>query len=292
MREMKAIKGFFGNKKIQQYAMILVGCFIGATAYPLFLEPNHIPPGGFTGITTILHFHFNWPIGITSLLMNIPLLILGWRIIGIGFVFRTITATILFTLMIDALKFPPMVMDPLLATIFGGVILGLGLAFILKGSATTGGTDLLARIVHHRVRAISIGSFLFAFDFVVIVLAWIFLSASHAMYAIICVFIQTKVIDQVLMGFGNDKACYIISSAHERIQQRLMTEMERGVTRFDTVGAYSGKSGKMLLCVVSRFEAMKVKTIVTEEDERAFMFITDTHETLGEGFAQLMEEND
>lgn len=288
---MERIKGLLNNKIVRQYAFIIVGCFLGAMSYPLFLEPNHIAPGGVTGITTILNYHFKLPIGITSLILNIPLLILGWRVISAGFVFRTIMATALFTVMIDALRFEPMVMDPLLASIFGGVLLGVGLGLILKGGATTGGTDLLARIVHHRIRAISVGSFLFAFDFVVIVLAWIFLSAEHAMHAIINVFITIKVIDQMLLGFGSDKACYIISKEHEQIEQRIMKEMDRGVTNFDTVGAYSGQSRKMLLCVVSRFEVVKIKSIVNEADDKAFMFITDTHETLGEGFAQLMEED-
>ncbi|NLX82506.1 MAG: YitT family protein [Clostridiales bacterium] len=288
---MRSITSIVNNKIVRQYALIVVGCFLGAMSYPLFLEPNHIAPGGVTGITTILNFYFKLPIGITSLVLNIPLLILGWRIISAGFVFRTIFATALFTVLIDLLRFKPMVMDPLLASIFGGVLLGIGLGLILRGSATTGGTDLLARIVHHRIRAISVGSFLFAFDFVVIVLAWIFLSAEHAMHAIINVFITIKVIDQMLLGFGNDKACYIISQEYEQIEQRIMKEMERGVTRFDTVGAYSGRSGKMLLCVVGRFEVVKIKSIVNEADKKAFMFITDTHETLGEGFAQLIEED-
>jgi uncharacterized membrane-anchored protein YitT (DUF2179 family) len=140
--------------------------------------------------------------------------------------------------------------------------------------------------------AITVGFFLLIFDLAVIVLAWIFLSVQHAMYAVVCVFISSKVLDQVLTGFGTDKACYIISSQYEVIEQRIMTELNRGVTRFNAVGAYSGKPGKMLLCVVGRFEAVKVKTIVHESDEHAFMFITDTHETLGEGFAKLKQEVD
>lgn len=276
---------------LRQYAMILLGCLIGAASYPLFLEPAHIAPGGLTGITTILNYYFKWPIGLTSLALNLPLLLLGWRMIGAGFITRTLIATLLFSSLIDILNFQPLTVDPLLASVFGGVLLGIGLALIMRGSATTGGTDLLARIVHHHQRAISVGAFLFAFDLLVIVLAWIFMSAQHAMYAIICVFVSARVLDQVLLGFGTDKACYIISREHERIKKRLLLEMERGVTCFDGTGAYSGDDVKMLLCVVGRFEAVKVKAIVHEEDAKAFMFITDTHETLGEGFAKLMQED-
>ncbi len=288
---MSTIQKIRENKIILQYAMIIIGCFIGAASYPLFLEPNHIAPGGLTGITTILNFHFGLPIGLTSLVLNIPLLIVGWRLIGAGFILRTLIATLLFSFMIDFLHLPALSNDPLLASIFGGILLGIGLALILRGSATTGGTDLMARIVHHYQRAITIGSFLFAFDSLVIILTWIFLSASHALYAMICVFVSAKVLDQVLTGFGNDKACYIISKKYAVIEKRLMTEMERGVTRFDATGAYSGEGIKMLMCIVGRFEAPKLKNIVNEEDASAFMFITDTHETLGEGFAKLIQED-
>jgi len=178
----------------------------------------------------------------------------------------------------------------MLASVFGGVLLGAGLALIMRGNATTGGTDLLARIVHHHQRGLSVGTFLFSFDLFVILAAWIFLSAQHAMYAIICVFVSARVLDQVLVGIGTDKACYVISRESGRIEKRVMGELERGVTRIDAAGAYSGRDIKMLLCVVGRFETVRLKQIVQEEDPNAFMFITDTHETLGEGFAKLTGE--
>ena len=287
---MGLIKGAFKSKNARQYVMILLGCLIGAASYPLFLEPNFIAPGGLTGVTTILNYYFGWPIGMTSLLLNLPLMVIGWRVIGAKFILRTFLATLLFSTMIDLMKFKPLIDDPMLASLFGGVLLGIGLALIIRGSATTGGTDLLARIVHHHQRAISIGAFLFAFDLFVILLAWIFLSAQHAMYAIICVFVSAKVLDQVLTGFDTGKACYIVSQKYEHIEKRLILEMERGVTRLEAVGAYSGQDVKMLLCVVGRFEAVKVRTIVHEEDASAFMFITDTYETLGEGFTNLAVE--
>ena len=287
---MGLIKSAFSSKNIRQYVMILLGCLIGAASYPLFLEPNSIAPGGLTGVTTILNYYFGWPIGLTSLLLNLPLMVIGWKMISARFIVRTVLATLLFSALIDLMKFKPLIDDPMLASLFGGVLLGFGLALIIRGSATTGGTDLLARIVHRHQRAISIGAFLFAFDLFVILLAWIFLSAQHAMYAIICVFVSAKVLDQVLTGFDTGKACYIVSQKYERIEKRLILEMERGVTRLEAVGAYSGQDIKMLLCVVGRFEAVKVKTIVHEEDASAFMFITDTYETLGEGFTNLAVE--
>jgi len=275
----------------RQLVLIIVGCAMGAASYPLFLTPNHIAPGGVTGLTTILNFHFGLPVGLSSLALNIPLLIAGWKVIGLRFVLRTLFATVLFSGLIDLMAFAPLSLDPLMACIFGGVILGAGIALIMRGGATTGGTDLLARIVHKKFPVISTGAFLFAFDLAVILLAWIFISAQHAMYAIICVYLSARVLDKVLAGVGTDKAFHIISGQWETIARRLMREIERGVTLLPATGAYSGNENKMLICVVGRLETVQVKRIVDEEDPLAFVYITDTHETLGEGFRKLSGED-
>lgn len=280
------------RKAIGQYLMIILGCVIGAASYPLFLEPSHIAPGGLTGLTTILNFHFDLPIGLTSLVLNIPLMVLGWRIIGVRFVVRTLLATALFSLLIDTLKLPALSVDPMLGAVFGGVLLGAGIGIIIRGNATTGGTDLLGRIMHKRFPALSVGSLVFAFDLAVILLAWVFISAQHAMYAIICVYISARVLDKVLAGLGTDKACHIISSRPDAIAARLLVELERGVTVLPAVGSYSGKDLKMLICVVGRLETIKCKQIVESEDPFAFMYLTDTHETLGEGFRKLSGEDE
>ncbi|NLE20499.1 MAG: YitT family protein [Clostridiales bacterium] len=287
---MALLSRVFNANTFRQYALMLIGCLIGAASYPLFLEPNHIAPGGLTGVTMILNYYFAVPIGLGSLVLNIPLIILGWRLIGARFILRTVLATVLFSVLIDLMNFEPLSLDPMLAAVFGGVMLGFGLALIIRGNATTGGTDLLARIVHHRQRAISIGSFLFAFDLAVILLAWLFMSVQHALYAIVCVFVSAKVLDQALLGIGTDKACYVISREPDRIAKRVMDELERGVTVLNASGAYSGREFKMLLSIVGRLETVKIKQIVQEEDPQAFMFITDTHETLGEGFRKLTGE--
>lgn len=288
---MERLKLRMNMKEARQYLLIVLGCAIAACAYPLMLEPHRIAPGGFTGIATVLHSVFKLPIGLTSLALNIPLLLIGWKHIGARFILKTVLATLVFSLMIDLIKLPALSEDPLLSAVFGGALLGFGLGLILKGNATTGGTDLLARIVHHRFRAISVGTFLLLFDLMVVVLAWAVLGASSALYAIICVYVTTKVLDQVLIGIGVDKACYVISKQHHIIAERIMQELDRGVTTLSGRGAFSGKDIQILLCVVGRLEAVKVKDIVKDLDPDAFMFITDTHETLGEGFKQLTGED-
>lgn len=272
---------------LRDYTLLVLGCIVGAVAYPLFLVPNGIAPGGVTGIGLVLNYAFGLPVGLTSLVMNIPLFIMGYRAMGRTFVWRTLLATILFSLLIDAFRFTPVTKDPVLASVFGGAILGVGIGIIMRAGATTGGTDLLARVVHRRFSAISVGGFLFALDCAVTLLAGITMSAEHAMYSMICVLIVSMIIDKVLAGLGTDKACYIITGRQQPIVDRILKELERGVTLVHGIGAYSGSGVCVLLCVVGRFQLMALKDIVKAEDPSAFLFITDTHETLGEGFGDL-----
>ena len=269
------------------YLEILIGSLIGAAAYPAFLVPNNIAPGGLTGVATILNYLFSWPVGTVSLLLNIPLFILGYRSMGKVFAFRSLVATVLFSVLIDLLPIRPISTDPLLGTLFGGVVLGAGLGMILKGGATTGGTDMIARMVHRRLPFITVGMFLLGMDCLVVLGAAVAIGTEQALYAFISIYVCSRVIDAVLMGFGGNKACFIMSARWEQITRRLMDEVGRGVTHMEAKGAYTGRQQPVVLCVTSRQEIMAVKRIVLEEDEKAFMFITEAHEALGEGFARL-----
>ena len=269
------------------YLQILLGCVIGAAAYPAFLIPNSIAPGGLTGIATILNHLLGTPVGLVSLLLNIPLFIIGYRSMGKVFAFRSLIATFLFSVLIDLLPIRPVSNDPLLGTLFGGVVLGAGLGLILRGGATTGGTDMVARMVHRRFTFISVGMFLFALDCLVVLGAAAAIGTEQALYAFINIYACSKVIDAVMMGFSGNKACFIMTSRWEEITKRLMDEVGRGVTHLEAKGAYTGIQQPVVLCVVARQEIMSVKRIVEEEDEKAFMFISEAHEALGEGFSRL-----
>ena len=273
------------------YTQILLGCLIGAAAYPTFLTPNSIAPGGVTGIAMILNHLFHLPIGTVSLVLNIPLFLIGYRSMGRIFAFRSLIATVLFSLLIDILPLRPVSEDPLLGTLFGGVILGIGLGLILRGGATTGGTDMIARMVHRRFPFITVGFFLFALDFLVVTAAGLIMGSSEALYALINIFISSKVIDSVMVGFSGNKACFIMTQAWNPITNRIMEEVGRGVTHLLARGAYSGQERPVVLCVASRQEVTSVKRIVQEEDAQAFMFISDAHEALGEGFTRLDAED-
>ncbi len=273
------------------WAQILLGCVLGAAAYPLFLTPNNIAPGGITGVAVILYYLFKFPVGTVSLLLNIPLFIAGYRTMGRLFAFRSLVATVIFSLLIDILPLEPMTVDPLLGTVFGGVVLGIGLGLIIRGGATTGGTDMLARMVHRKFQFISTGTFLFAFDFLVVICAGIFVGTTEALYALINIYIASKVIDAVMIGFSGNKACLIISPEWEKIRDRIMKDMDRGVTLLSARGGYTGEDRPTVLCVVSRQEVMAVKNIVREEDEGAFMIILEAHEAIGDGFAGIQDDN-
>lgn len=273
------------------YAQIVLGCIVGGAAYPMFLVPCRIAPGGLTGVATILNHLFGLPVGVTSLAMNVPLFLIGYRAMGRIFAFRSLIATVLFSLAIDLIRIAPVTVDPLLGTLYGGVLLGAGLGLILRGSATTGGTDMIARMVHRRWPFISVGTFLFAIDFVVVVAAGLLMGVSEALYALICIFVSSKVIDVVMIGFGGNKACWIISERWEQVTARILRQMDRGATLMTARGAYSRTERPVVLCVVSRQEVPQLKSIVRDEDEAAFMFVTEAHEALGEGFSSLNSDD-
>ena len=290
MNLMERLKKAARREQFMAWVQIVIGCVIGAAAYPTFLDPGKIAPGGLTGVAMILKHLWGWDIGITSLILNIPLFVVGYKAMGRVFAFRSLVATILFSLMIDLLPLREIPVEPILGTLYGGILLGIGLGFILRGGATTGGTDMAARMVHKYLPFLSVGMFLFLIDCVVVIAAWIFIGSSEALYALICIFVSGKAVDMVMLGLSSNKACFVISDAWERVSQRLMNEMERGVTQLTAKGAYTGKDRPVVLCVLPPQEVSRLKEIVRQEDEKAFMFITEAHEALGEGFSSLMAD--
>ena len=275
------------KEQTRAYLLIAIGCVLGGAAYPLFLVPNSIAPGGLTGVATIFNFLWGWPVGVTSIALNLPLFLIGYKSMGRIFVFRSFIATMLFSACIDLLNLPPLTDDILLASVYGALLLGLGLGLIMRGGATTGGSDMIARMVNKRFPALSVGTFLFLVDCCVILSAAFTMSVRAALYALINIFVTGRMVDMVLAGFGSAKACFIITGKAEAIARRIMKELDRGATLLPGRGAYSGDDRTVLLSVVSSVEVFPLKRIVQAEDDKAFVFISDTHETLGEGFSNL-----
>ena len=286
----KAKPNILQNERFSSYLQIVIGCVLGAIAYPMCLIPNNIAPGGLTGVATILHFLLGWPVGTVSLILNIPLFVIGYKAMGRIFVLRSFIATVLFSVFIDLIPLPVLTDDPLLGSIFGGVLLGAGLGMILRGGATTGGSDMVARLVHKRLPHITVGAFLMFIDCCVVLAAGFFIEVKYALYAFINIYVCSRIVDLVMKGFASQKACYVITSAHEQVKLAVMERLDRGVTLLMARGGYSGAERPVLLCILSAQEVTQLKTIVLSVDEKAFVFITDAYEVLGEGFAKLRKE--
>ncbi len=285
------MKRFLTKERRWAYGQIILGCLIGGLAYPAFLTPNRIAPGGLTGVATILNHLFGWHIGLVSLILNAPLFLIGYRRVGKIFAFRSLIATILFSVCIDTLPQTAWTDDPLLGAVFGGVILGIGLGLIIRGGATTGGTDMIAKMLHRRIAFLSVGLILFVIDCIVIIAAALLIGGNEALLALICIYVSSKVIDMVIVGLTSNKACFIMTDRHEAVTQRILKEMERGVTQLYGRGGFTGTERPVILSVIGRSELPKLKAMVLEEDEHAFMIVTEAVEALGEGFRALDDKD-
>jgi uncharacterized membrane-anchored protein YitT (DUF2179 family) len=279
-------------KDIFAYA---AGSVLLALSIDMFTAPNNIAPGGVSGASTLINYLTQWPIGSTALILNIPIFIWAFAELSFDSVFRSLIATVLSSVAIDILVafVKPYETNVLLAAIFGGVLQGVALGLVFMRSATTGGTDLIARLLGRHVRFISVGRLMLMVDGVVVAIsALVYNSIDNAMYAIITIFVSSKIIDAILYGtdIGTGKVLFIISSKNEEIAREILSSIERGATMLESRGAYSGKEGEVLLCAVRRFEVAKVKDIVHSIDKSAFIIVGDAGEITGEGFRPAKEE--
>lgn len=274
-------------KQLWSYGMIAVSCVIYSFAFNCFFQPNNLAMGGFTGISQIINrFLPVLPVGATVFAMNVPLLIMGVKKQGPKLLFATLFATAVSSLMIDGLSmiytFPPM--DQLLAAIYGGVLLGLAIGMMMLESATTGGTELLARLLKYKFHSISIGRICLVIDVVVVVTyAMVFRNINNALYGIIAMYISSLAVDMVVYGSSNAKLAYIISNHSEEVTQFLLG-LEMGVTLLDGRGAFTGDAKRVVLCAFKRNQIAVIKAGVTAIDPNAFIIVCEAHEVLGEGF--------
>lgn len=270
--------------------LIAAGLILATLGYRLYLIPNNVAPGGFTGIGQIVnHLVPAVGVGLVNLLLNVPLFLVSLRSMGLGFGLRSLISSVALSLMLDYLPVPAMTDDVLLSAVFGGVLCGAGFGLVLRGHATTGGSDMLAALVHRHVPALKVSVCLFAVDATVVVASGFVFDASAAMYALISVFVMNVVIDQVLEGPGLARSHIIITNHGEKMAERILKELDRGVTAIEARGMYSGEGRTMLLCVVSRLEAVRLRSIVYSVDPRAFVIVQNVHEALGEGFKELQK---
>jgi len=267
----------------------LIGIIIGATIVSVSLNtliiPNHIADGGLTGISIILHYLFDWPVSWAVFLLNLPLFILGLRMVGRNFlIFSIVGVAVLSTTLSMTTQLPVLTDDVLLAAMFGGVLTGIGMGIIFRSRGSLGGTDILA-VLFARTTPFSVGQIILAIDAFIFIGVAILFSPEMAMYAMIYMFIATRVVDLVQEGLSHSKSVLVVTSNPQKIADEIMSKLGRGVTLFLASGAFSGQAKQVVYCVINRTELSQIKEIVREQDPQAFMTITEVPEVVGEGFS-------
>lgn len=275
---------------------ILVGSAIYGVSVNVFTAPNHIAPGGVTGLSTLINYVFGTPIGLVAFLINIPIII--WAILEIGYklVVKTMTAIILSSLMIDLFScfLPAYQGNMILVALFAGLCEGLGLSLTFIRGATTGGTDMVARLLGRRLPHLSMGKLMLVIDGIIVVIsAFVYGSIENAMYACIVIFVSTRLIDSILYGTdsGTGKLFFVMSPKVRAMGDRIIKELDRTVTYLDSHGGYSNEPGETMICAVRRFEVYQIQSIIREEDRNAFVIVGDAGEITGEGFRPVRSDD-
>jgi len=292
----------FSKAWFKAYTLITIGAFVLAAGFVLFIDPHRIAPGGVYGIGIIVHYLtqgvFSWapegfPIGTVGLLLNIPLTIIGIKILGPRFGVKTVVGFILSSVFIDTLHmiygYHPLVDDMLLSSIFGGVLIGFGLGLIFKSKATSGGSDIIAMIIAKYTR-LPLGQLMIYVDSTIVLIALVaFKDWKIPLYSWVVIYITGKVIDMTIEGASYDKALFIISDRYEEVRSKIINDLERGGTLISVKGMYSGEEKKLIFTNVSRREVFMLKDYIREIDPKAFITVIDANEILGEGFKPISE---
>ncbi len=268
----------------------VLGSFVYSSAVTLFISPNEFSPGGFTGIATLLNFWLNLPSGIFLLILNIPVLILGFVKFGGFFIVKTAIATLLvsFSLTLTDLCLSGVHIDKILAAVFGGIMMGAGLSLILLRGATTGGIDIIAKLINKKARHLTVGKLILIFDGFVITLATIvYRNIESALYSVIAIYATSVVMDKILYGSDKGKIIYIVTDFWKEICSDINIILGRGVTLLQGKGAYTGTDKTVIFCSVRRHEVSAIYEITDKYDKNAFIIISDAGEIVGEGFKQL-----
>ncbi len=290
-KTLKSLSGRFSWASASDYLLITLGALLQAISIRLFLVPGHVLNGGVSGLAQLINFYTGFPIGVMILIGNIPLLILGWRHLGgRRFAFRTAYAVIAVSFFTDFLtQILPnagLANDLVLTTLYGGVISGIGYGLVYRGHGTSGGTDILVRIITNW-RSIPISQSYLITDSLIMLLGGLAYGWRNALYAIIMLFISGIAAEVTTEGPNVIRTAFIITTHPDQVSQSILTDLERGVTSINATGVYTGTERCMLYCVITRSEVSVLKSLVREVDPDAFIVIGQAHEVLGEGFRPL-----
>ena len=285
----------FTRKWFISYGLIVAGTLLVSLGYVYFITPYKIVPGGIYGISIVLHHTFGLPVGLTALAFNIPLTIIGTRVLGPRFGAKTVVGFVLTSVFVDVLsyfsEFKPLVDgDPLLSSIFGGAIIGVGVGLIFKSKATSGGSDVIAMIISRYTR-LSLGLMMMAVDSVIVLVGFVAFGDWHIpLYSWITIFVMGKVIDAVLQGVSYEKTIFIVSDQHQAIRDKIINDLNRGGTYLNAEGMYNGNQKKVIFTVVNRRELAMLEEFINQVDPKAFLTVMDANEILGKGFKSLRDK--
>ena len=279
------------RSRVKKTTVDILYFFAGAIIYSvsvnMFLSPNGISPGGFTGVAAVINHITNIPTGTMLFIFNIPILILGYIKMGGVFILKTSFVTVLVSLSLDisASLSPIIRADGILVSMFGGILMGIGLSLILLRGATTGGIDIIAKFVNRKYRHLSVGKIILMADGIVILLnALVYKNAESALYSIVAMYMGTRLMDILLYGADKGKIIYIITNSPDEICNEINHSVGRGVTKLSVIGGYTGETKIMLMCTVRVHEVAAIHDLVKQYDDRAFMVVSDAGEIIGEGF--------
>lgn len=276
------------KKSIFEGLGTIVGSIIMALGIASFLLPNQLSSGGFSGIATITYYFMNIPVGVMNLALNIPLFLFAWYRLGKEFFIKAIIGTLSLSIFIDIFdKYPAITQDRFLACIYGGVIIGLGTAIILKSSSSTGGTELIGNIIKTYNPHISISKYLMIIDTVIIILNILFFREIEiGLYSVIAIYLYGQLIDIVFEGIYYTKLLFIISDKNEEIADAIEEKAKRGVTGLYGRGMYTNKDKLVLICAANRGDISRIKNIAKEIDDKCFIIVSNSREVLGKGFKE------
>ena len=276
----------------KNFILIVLGAYLISLSINMFLLPHKMTTGGASGIATILYYLSNIPMGITILAINLPLFVIAIVKLGKKFVIKTIFSTVLLSVFLELFKYDQVIqttqIDLLMSCIFGGIISGIGLSLTFKAGASSGGSDLLANIIYKLTKIQSLSKVLMGIEIVIISGVIIcFKDINLGLYSIIALFISTKVIDVIFDGIYNTKVATIITKKGDQIVESILSELGRGATITNSIGAHSGEENTTITCVITRNQIASLKQIIRDNDNRAIMYITNANEAIGKGFKSI-----
>ncbi|KUF32453.1 MULTISPECIES: YitT family protein [Lysinibacillus] len=269
---------------IVEYVYVIVGAAVIAIGFNVFLLPNQVASGGVSGISTILHGLFGWNPGIVQYAFNVPLFIAGVLLLGKKFGIKSFIGTITLPFIVLLTNsWEPWTDNALLGALFGGIVVGLGIGLVFKGNASTGGTDLLAQIIT-KFTGLSLGTSVLLIDGIIAISAAVVFDLEKGLYALIGLYVTTKTIDIIQLGFSQSKMVYIITLKQDEVREAIYAEINRGITKLPAIGGYTGEARPVLMVVVYQTEFTKLKQLIKSVDPSAFVIVSDAYEVLGEGF--------